>query len=234
MPRFRLVVRDAAGKVRTSTVSAASEDAAADIARRKGYAVDRVEPVHDLDDTPAPEPLPADDAPPPPRRSASRVAVLPLAAVVLAGLALLVSVFTFGYVVWTDPLGGGLGRYDLSSPRATYLSRMQMEQKVDLRAELELRRRFGERTPSGRRLAEKIASYELRKEIDYGSRKGLLVTYKVGGEKRHEVEWFEKDDKTGWWLETDIPMTDIEKQDRELADQLRRFLSSGELPSAKK
>jgi hypothetical protein len=251
MPRFLLVVRDAAGKTREKAVTAPSEAEVAAAARHKGYEVVSVEPIHEVRDTDSP-PLPA---PPPtelPRRGAppqtdnrtgwdegppgaDRLSrLVPYASLGLAGTALLVSLATFGYVLWSDPLSGGLSRYDMSSPRAAYLSVMQREQKADLRAELEYQRRFADRRPGGRRIAEKIDTYEFRKEIEYGSRRGLLVSYKAGGEKRHHIAWFEKDDKTGWWVETDIPLADIEKNDRELADQLRRFEMTGEVPPAKK
>jgi hypothetical protein len=238
MPRFLLVVRDASGKTREATFNAASEAEVEAAARRKGYSVVRVEQIHDVEDNADPEPAP--DAPPTrrPGRAAdgltSLTRFLPFVSLGLAGFAVFLSLATLGYVIWSDPLGAGLGRYDFTDPRAAYLSSMQMEKKGDLRAALEYRRRFGDRTPAARRLIEKIDTYEFRKEIEYGSRKGLLITYKSGGERRHELAWFEKDERTGWWVESEIKLTDIEKQDSELAEQLRRFLTTGEVQLSKK
>jgi hypothetical protein len=240
MPRFKLVLQDAAGKTRTATVEAADQADAVEVARRKGYQVRQVEPVYDLaDGAPADDVGSAEHRLPGPR-SAARPAVvgkqtllLFLVPTGLAAAAFLLALGTLIYVLVSDPLGSGLGKYDFSSPRAAYLSEMQIDRAADLRARIEYQRKFGERTPSGKRLKEKMDSYELKKEVEYGSRRGLLVSYKSGGTVRREVVWFDKDEKTGYWVEVDIPPAEVRKNDAPLADQIEQFQSTGEVPPKK-
>lgn len=241
MNRFKLTILDPSGKTRSATVEAASQAEAIELARRRGFQVQQIITLYDNADAPAAgayggEAYPLEEAETPPPASGHsrrRFFTSPLLSTTLSAVALLLALSTLIYVASRESFGSGLRKYDFSNARAAYASGLQMERDKDLRAFVEYERRFGEHSLEGKRVREKIDSYELQKEIDYGSRKGLLVTYKAGGEKRHEVVWFEKDDDSGFWVRTDVLSRDIERNDRDLAELISHFLSTGQLPPKK-
>jgi len=241
MPRFKLILQDASGKSRTATVEAASQAEAVDLARRKGYQVRQIEPVYDLDDAGPPAPMDTaehgyDDEDLPKKKTRERFreggrsgSGFPLVPTILSGLALAVALFTLIYVLASDPLGSGLGKYDFTSPRATFKSQLEMEKNADVRAEIQYMRKFRDKTPKGKRVAEELESYRVRKEVDFGSKKALFITVKVNGREQHSVHWYEKDSESGYWIEADVSQAALQKEQPETAEAISKFLASGEV-----
>ncbi len=238
MPRFKLVLQDASGKSRTATVEAASQAEAVDLARRKGYQVRQIEPVFDLDDAEPPAPMDTaehgyDD--PPRKSSRARAAggkpsgVMTFLPMLLAGLALVVALFTLVYVIVSDPLGSGLGKYDFSSPRAAYKSHLEMEKNADVRAEIQYARKFRDKSPLGKSVQERLDSYQVRKEVEFGNKQGLFITVKVDNREIHSVRWYEKDEDSGYWIEAEVNQSALNKEKPELAEQISKFLATGEV-----
>lgn len=248
MPRYKLTLQDAAGKSRSATVEAGSQAEAVDLARRKGYQVRQIESVYDLDaggDPPAPmetaehgygysQPRarkPA--AEPAPARPGTFSLLLPTA---LAGLALLVSLGTLGYVLVRgtgktdateakpDPLGPGLAAYDLSTASKTLEAEARIEAKLDLRAGLEL-----ERKTRGGRAGEKAETTKVYpdREKEFRGAKVVFYSYKEKGETRFRTQGYEKAEEAGVWVKKTITPADVQADNPALADAMRDWEANG-------
>lgn len=123
-----------------------------------------------------------------------------------------------------DPLGSGISKYDLSTPKAALVSQMKMQLNTDIRAVLELESRL-----KGRTLKEAISTLDVRKEAEYRGRKLLFVSFKEDGVTKHKVEAFTKDANTGFWIPDYVGEYEVEKDDKDLAAQMRRWKERGDL-----
>ena len=70
---------------------------------------------------------------------------------IISSVALVIAIFTLIYVLVSDPLGSGLGKYDFSSPRNTFKSKLEIEKNADIRASIQYERKFRDKTPNGKR-----------------------------------------------------------------------------------
>lgn len=130
--------------------------------------------------------------------------------------------------MFRDPLGSGISKYDFSTPRAALVSRMKIEANKDIRAMIEFESRVHSKEQK-----EKIDTLEVRKEADFRGKKILFVAFKAKGVNKYSIEGFEKDANTGYWLPSYVGSFEVEKDDKELAEQMRRWEKSGELGSGK-
>jgi hypothetical protein len=199
--------------------------------------------VFDLDDADPPAPIDTaeedfDDRPRKKNRDRDRdrgrpgggsSLLLKLLPTILSGLALVIALFTLIYVLVSDPLGSGLGKYDFSNPRASFKSRLEIEKNADMRAMIQYERKFRDKTPKGKAVAEELESYRVRKEVEFGSKKGLFITAKVNGREMHSVHWYEKDSDSGYWIESEINQAALAKEQPEVAEAIGKFLQTGEV-----
>ncbi len=190
---------------------------------------------------------PAYDEPPPPparrheepeydepaprtRRAAAadrpRRSVLGLLGFLMGGLALLVALAALGLTLFRDPLGGGLRKYNFSTPRDSIVSQSRMLSDMDFRAMMELGKIM-----NGKRDEEKIRTLDIRKEVDYAGKKIIFYAYEFKGKKQHGVDFFEKDNDTGYWLpdRSDFRWREDLRKDRpEVEEWIHSFPGSGE------
>jgi ribosomal protein S27AE len=143
---------------------------------------------------------------------------------ILPSLSLVIAVAALGVAVFRDPLGSGISKYDFTTPRAALESRMKMELNQDIRAMMEFQIRV-----RGKKEKERLATLEVRKEAEYQGKKILFIAFKVDGVNKYDTESFEKDASTGFWIPAYVGAYEVEKDNKELADQMRRWKSSGEL-----
>jgi hypothetical protein len=247
MPRYKLILQDAAGKSRSATVEAGSQAEAVDLSRRKGYQVRQIEAVYDLegdDEPPAPVETAEhgygyDPPPRPARRPPSNPPTTPgpplmPVAVALSGLALLVAVGTLGYVLFrgtgktestegkADPVGTGLAGYDFSTATRAMESEARMESKLDVRARMEFDRKTREA-----RAQEKADTTRVHREADYHGAKVVFYSYKEKGETRYRTQGYEKHEESGLWVKKSIAAGDVEGDDPTLAGQMRDWEKNG-------
>lgn len=146
----------------------------------------------------------------------------------LASLSLLVALVALGVAFFRDPLGSGVSKYDFSSPRAALESRMKIEMNRDMRAMMELESLF-----EGKRQKERLDTLEVRKEAEFRDKTLLFIAYKQDGVYKYSIYGFEKDAGTGYWREKYVSDYDVEKENKELAAEMRRFRTSGQLGSGR-
>ena len=144
--------------------------------------------------------------------------------VLISFTALLVSLGALALAAFRDPLGAGLKKYDFSTPKAAMVSHARMQINGDVRALVELQQRT-----EGRKVKEMLDTLDVRKEVEHRGRKLLFVTYKKDGVSKYEVAGFEKDAATGFWLPRSTYGFDVEKDDKDLAEQMRRWKDGGTL-----
>jgi hypothetical protein len=185
--------------------------------------VDGWDVVERRGDEPEPAVAERDDGPEPPTlrtavRSRDRLALG------LAALALFLSIAAVCIVTVRDPLGSGISKYDCSSPQAALVSEMRIQLNQDMRAVLELRERA-----IGTKLKEKIQTFEVRKDVEFGGKKLLFVTFKEDGISKYETKAVEKDASTGSWLPSYVSEYTVEKTNEALAAEMRRWETTGQL-----
>ena len=150
-------------------------------------------------------------------------------ATVLAGFSLIISLVAVGGVAYLwflrpDPLGKGLKSYDMTTPASSLKSEWQMEMNGDLKALLEFQRKH----PS-KELKEKIESFEVKKEATWGEKSILFYSFKQDGKNQYRTQGFEKNAETGFWKPSYVDATEVEKDNKKLADMMRSWQSSGSL-----
>src|SRR5262249_45471330 len=117
-----------------------------------------------------------------------------------------------------DPLGSGLKKYDLSTPKAALESHARMEADSDVRALRELEERTG-----SKRAKEKAKTLQVHKEVNHRGHKLLFISYKEDGLSKHDVVAFKKDDDADVWRPTPLGAFAFDKGDDDLADQVQRW-----------
>lgn len=152
--------------------------------------------------------------------------VTTIVALALATLALALALSALGVVLFRDPLGSGLAKYDFSTPKAALISQKKIELNKDIRALLELQSRT-----KNKKLKEAIETMEVRKEAEFQGKKILFVTFKEDGVNKYTTEAFEKHAETGFWIPTYVGSFTVQKDNRGLAEQMRRWEEAGQLSS---
>jgi hypothetical protein len=152
---------------------------------------------------------------PPPRPAVRRRDRLALG---LAALALVLSIAAVCIATARDPLGAGISKYDFSSPRAALVSQMRIKLNKDIRAVIDL-----ETQVSGKKLEEKIQTFEVRKEVEFGGKKLLFITFKEDGISKYETKAVERDATTGLWLPSYLSAYTVEETNKALAGEMRRW-----------
>jgi len=168
---------------------------------------------------------------------------------VLAGLALVVALGSLFLTVFRDPFGPvtqmnwkptgtGLEGYDFSTPAGAYKGRLEIEQKHDIRAVMELQRQLEEKE-----LKEKIDTLEVKKEADLQlpgkgeaalnakddkdakkrEIKVLFITFLRDGKRQHKVEFMEKHADSGLWKPTYVGQRMVKGVDPKLAEEVQKW-----------
>jgi len=141
---------------------------------------------------------------------------------ILACLALLISIAALVIVIVQNPMGSALSKYDFSTPEKAYRSGLVMERDRDLNARLEYEARI-----EGKRIREKIDTLKIHDTVDWQDKKLLFVSFEEDGELEHEVRGFEKHEDSGFWKYTYVSDYRVEKDDKALAERIRRWKRSG-------
>jgi hypothetical protein len=151
--------------------------------------------------------------------------ILPLNAI-FAGAALTLAVAALGVALFFDPLGKGMAAYDFSTPRAALEANAQMVLNKDIRALVE----FSVLMES-KQIQEKLKTLEVHRQAEWGGKVILFISYTANGMKRHEVQGFDKDAKTGYWQFTPISPWDegLKADNPRLAELIDSWELKGEL-----
>jgi hypothetical protein len=150
---------------------------------------------------------------PAPAESAGRGSSVPL---ILASLALVVSVATALYSVYRDPFANRLSRYDFSTPEAAYHSLLRIEATADLPAMMELQRRN-----DARRLREKLDSASVEDAAECRGKTILFIEYTADSKTMHEIQCFEPDpNQPRTWRIAQISDEEIRAIDPHLANRV--------------
>lgn len=216
MTQFRFVAVDSSGRAKRGVMEATTEGDA--VTRIEGHGF-RVQDISiDLPEANG-EPMGFEPKP----SSAPRNQGRGMLGLILPCVLLVVALAALGVTLFKDPLGSGISKYDFSTPRAALESRMKIEMNNDVRALLELDTRV-----NGKKQKEQLDTLEVRKEAEYRGKKILFVAYKEDGINKYTVQSFEKDASTGYWLTSYVSAYDVEKDNKELAGQMRKWKDSGE------
>ena len=231
MPRFRFVAADSTGHVNDGTIDAATQTDARNKLATNGLAVRELEEIGTgAALTPAPErrsfaapseaPIPLHrPARAEPAETAGRGSSAPL---VIAIIALIISVASAFYSTIRDPYSGRLNRYDFSTPEAAYLSHLKMQANADLPAMMELQRRS-----EGKHLRDKLESVKIDPPEDCRGKKILFVEYTIDAILTREVHFFEPDpNQSRSWKITHISDPEIRAVSPELADRVAAWPQS--------
>ena len=147
---------------------------------------------------------------------------------VLPCLSLLVALAALWIALFRDPLGSGISKYNFSTPRNALESYLKIQINHDMRAEIEL-----SSLVRGKDLKEELSTLDVRKEVEFRGKKMLFVAFKEKGVNKYDILSFEKDADTGFWIRTGVGAYEVEKDNKELANQMRRWEESGELGNGK-
>ena len=146
-------------------------------------------------------------------------------AFLLALLGFLVALATAGYIVYRDPPWGRLSKYDFSTAENALKSQLKMEANADVLALVQYTAKF-ERN----HLKEKLDTLEIAKTADYDKKTVLFIKYKETDKKtketkdRKEVEWFEKDEDTGYWKPVPyVDMAKLKQANEKLAEEITKW-----------
>lgn len=262
MLRFKLILQDASGKSRSATVEAGSQAEAVDLARRKGYQVRHIEPVHDLDDGDSEPPAPVETAehgygynPPSraPRRAPQRDSAnagaprgdkrspLPmLLSMALSGMAFLLACATLGYVLFrgtgstasTESRPEGSGSGLAAYDFTTATKAMESEAKIESKMDLRASLEL-ERKTSGLRTQEKADTLKVHREADFQGAKIVFYSYKVKGEMKYATQGFEKHEESGLWIRKSIGVNEVQNENPDLAREMREWTMKGPEKEAK-
>jgi hypothetical protein len=163
------------------------------------------------------------------------------AALIVALLALAVSIFAAAWAYFHDPLGKGLGAYDFSTPEGAVRSELEVQLNQDWRARLEM-----DAIRNAKRHQEFLDSLEIHKTLDYDRTgeariandsdyepvwKVVLLTYRQEGRKQHSYRFFRKHKESGMWLQAYASLFSIRGELRkEIDDWNRQFVLGNRRP----
>jgi hypothetical protein len=116
----------------------------------------------------------------------------------------------------------GLAPYDLSTPRAALVSRLQMQLRGDVPAAMELQALAGED-----KLKEKLQTLEVRYESEWQGVKILFIAYRQGGVMRYSAVGFEQNARTGYWVQVPVRLDEVRARNADLAKQIESWERDG-------
>lgn len=238
MPRYRFLAADSAGVVSDGTIDAATQTDARNKLAANGLAVRELEEAAATAGMAAPE-LPRRTVPksssssgvepiPGTRRSArADPAVAPRrgsrTALLLATIALAISVLAAAYVVYRDPPWGRLSRYDFSTPEAAYTSQLRINANADLPALIELQRKL-----QGKQVREKLDTVHVARSREFRGKQILFIYYEQKGMRMYEIAFMERDVEAGkMWKQSYVSHEEIRNADPSLAAEIANWRSTG-------
>jgi hypothetical protein len=162
-----------------------------------------------------------------PRRGAGNPMAVAVIALVIALLGVVLTLCRDPYKSgfgFSNPFGDGLGGYDFDSASGAYKAQLEIEQIRDIRANLALQRKL-----NGKELKERLDTLKVEKEVDFKKKekdksvdyKVLFISYKQKGEDRKEVVTMTKDADAGIWHRQYLSSSDVEKDNKDLAREMR-------------
>jgi len=121
------------------------------------------------------------------------------------------------------PLGAGISSYDLSTPKAALRSMWEIQESMDIRAQIEL-----SRLRSGDHGEEKLKTFEVRRMDEFQGKKILFISYEEDGLKKYECVGFEKDAGTGLWFPSHVSAYSVRGDNKDLATMMETWEKKGE------
>ena len=138
---------------------------------------------------------------------------------ILSIVAIVISLSSCMWMVFSNPAGKACKRYDFSTPKASLFSLAEMGANNDILAEEELRS-----LSNSLKMKERLKTLKVNKEVEWKGKKILFISYDRNGLTRHETPIFEKDDKTGFWLPARrVSTSEIRSDDHELAKAMQEW-----------
>jgi hypothetical protein len=129
-----------------------------------------------------------------------------------------------------NPLGQGLKAYNFSTPKDAYLSQLQIEQKRDILARLEL-----DEARHGPELKEQLDTTQIRKEENWKGVTLLFIEYKRKGVSKYFIQGYEKGSRSGLWLPRYVSAYEVRKDNPDLANRMESWTKNGgTVPAEKK
>ena len=141
----------------------------------------------------------------------------------LSLLAFAASLCALGLVYFRDPLAADMKKYDFSTPRASLDSRLKIEANNDFRAEQELKKT----RLATKRKQEQLRTLVVKKDVEHRGYWLLFISYQQGGNPRHEVIAFDRN-PDGTWEPHELRPEDVEKDNWDLANQMRSWIRDGD------
>ena len=146
----------------------------------------------------------------------SKTVPLPL---VLSIVAIVISLSSCMWMVFSNPAGKACKRYNFSTPKASLFSLAEMGANNDVLAQRELMN-----LSDSLEMKERLKTLKVNKEAEWKGKKILFISYDRNGLTRYDTSIFEKDDKTGFWLPARRSrISDIRDDDRELAKAMQEW-----------
>lgn len=146
--------------------------------------------------------------------------ILSIAAIGISGIAILLTLF-----------GGqrGLNSYNLKTPVDTIRSEIEIERDMNLKAQLELEQLRRDR--GKKELNEILSTLEVVKEAEFNGTKILFVKYKENGVTKHVIRGAQKEADSGLWYPKSISSYTVDKENKTLASEMKKWISEGKLGS---
>lgn len=150
---------------------------------------------------------------------------------VLSLVAFLLALTVTGYIVHRDPPWGRLSKYDFSTPEAAMRSHLKMEANADILTRAEYEARI-EKKPS----REMLASLEIKAVTHAAMDLKTVVFYRYQvtdpaskkTRERQAVQWFEKDEDTGYWKKTYVDLSRVHAVNKRLAAEISDWTKSSD------
>lgn len=236
MPKFRFTAVDAEGTPHDGNIDAPDARTARARLERNGLAVRELEEIA----TPPGEP-PVFEGPPPipvargqtraesgqPAHAAAAPARSSKWTYFFAVAGLLLALFAAGYTVYRNPPLGRLSKYDLTTPEAALRSMTRMQADGDYKAMFEYQTKLM-RTElqdiSDTLVVHRTAPFEKQTAVFFQFRFTNPLTKQE--QETKFVEWFEKDERSGYWLPARERPRDLPQKDPQLAAEIEKWMRS--------
>jgi hypothetical protein len=153
--------------------------------------------------------------------------------IVLSVLSLVVSVATALWLGTHDPLGKGLSQYDFSTPKAALISSMEIQNKFDIKAIMQLAAATSDHIFGN--AAEKQRTLKVWKEAEWRGNKVLFCSFERDGITEYSCEAVERNAQTGRWMPSSLPLIfenagdSVSEEDKRLSKMVSRWKESGTL-----
>jgi hypothetical protein len=236
MPKFRFAAVDTEGMLHDGNIDA--PDAPTARARLEGNGL-RVRELEEVDPPPGEPPLFEGPAPVrvargdtraepgPPARGAVPPARASKWTYFFAVAGLLLALFSVAYTLYRNPPWGRLSRYDFSTPETALRSQLRMEADGDYKAQFEYQAKLMStdlKTVSDSLVIQRTAPFDNKTVVFIQFRFTNPLTQQE--RERKIVEWFEKDEKTGYWMQARERPRDLPQKDPQLAAEIEAWLRS--------